>query len=254
MEEVTNNDRKEEMDGSEEEMEEGGENKPKKQEPGDTHMEEVEGEGEEDSSLLEPGPEGEEKGEVDVEEEERLLKEGEVSQENQEEMSGEDFLRNFIGHDYKDSTENEENNLSDLNINSPKDFTSDDEKFETKSETQANANDSESCEISQENNYKSTKHENESTLNYQDESEHLLSSTTTALNEEEVDLVDKEDRGEEGGDDEVEYLEEVKGGGERQEGSTREERGSRVRGGHPVATTDIPCKEVKSGHTVNPIL
>ena len=47
---------------------------------------------------------------------------------------------------------------------------------------------------------------------------------------------------------------EVKGGEERQEVSTGEERSSKVRGGHPVATTDIRCKEVKSRHTVNPIL
>ena len=33
---------------------------------------------------------------MDVEEEEKLLKEEEVSQENQEEMSGKDILRNFI--------------------------------------------------------------------------------------------------------------------------------------------------------------
>jgi hypothetical protein len=228
---------------------------PERQEEGrDMSMEEVEGEGEEDSSLLEPGPEGEEEGEVDVEEEERLLKEGEVNQENQDEMSGEDFLRNFMGHDYKDPTKNERNNLSDLNINSAKDFTSDDENFETKLETQANANDSECCEISQENNYNSTKHAHDSTLNYQDESEHLLSSTTTALNDGEVVLVDKGDEEEEGGDDKVEYVKEVKGGEERQEGSTREERSSAVCVGHPVATTDIRCKEVKSRHTVNPIL
>ena len=142
----------------------------------------------------------------------------------------------------------------DLNINSPKDFTSDDENFETKLETQANANDSENCEISQENNYNSTKHTHDSTRNYQDESAHLLSSTTTALNDGEVVLVDKGDEEEEGGVDEVEYVKEVKGGEERQEGSTREERSSEVRVGHPVATTDIRCKEVKSRHSANPIL
>ena len=72
---------------------------------------------------------------MDVEEEERVLKEGEVSQENQDEMSGEDFLRNFMGHDYKDPTKNEKNYLSDLNINSPKDFQSDNERFGSKLET-----------------------------------------------------------------------------------------------------------------------
>ena len=49
----------------------------------------------------------------------------------------------------------------------------------------------------------------------------------------------------EGGDNEVEYVKEVRGGVERQEGSTREERSSEVREGHLVATTDIRCKEVK---------
>ena len=132
-------------------------------------MEEVEGEGEEDTSLLEPGPEEEEEGEVDVEEEEKLLKEEEVSQDNQEEMSGEDLLRNFIGPDYRDLTENEDKNLSELNINSPKDFTSGDDNSTTKLESQANANDSESYEISQESNYNCTKPTHGSTLNYQDE-------------------------------------------------------------------------------------
>ena len=52
----------------------------------------------------------------------------------------------------------------------------------------------------------------------------------------------------------MEYVKEVKGGEQMQEGSTREERSSEERVGHPVATTDIRCKEVKSRHTVNPIL
>ena len=45
---------------------------------------------------------------------------------------------------------------------------------------------------------------------------------------------------------------EVKGGEERQEVSAGEERSSKVRGGHPVATTDIRCKEVKSRYTIGP--
>jgi hypothetical protein len=129
MEEEMNHDRKEEMEenGSEEEMEEGGENVPKEPEPDDTAMEEMEGEGEEDTSLLEPGPGEEEEGEVDIQEEEKLLRDEEVSQDNQEEMSGEELLRNFIGPDHRVSIENEDQNFSELNITSPKDFMSDDD-------------------------------------------------------------------------------------------------------------------------------
>jgi hypothetical protein len=127
-------------------------------------------------------------------------------------------------------------------------------KKSRKSSARAKAHKETSTRLFHENNYNSTKHENDSTLNYQDESEQQLSSTTTALNEGEVVLVDNEDGREEGGDDEVELVIEVKGGKERQEVSAGEERSSKVRGGHPVATTDIRCKEVKSRHTVNPIL
>ena len=245
-----NHDRKEEMEenGSEEEMEEEVENETKEPEPDNTAMEEMEGEGEEDTSLLEPGPGEEEEGEVDVQEEEKLLREEKVSQDNQEEMSGEDLLRNFIGPDFRDLTENEDQNLSELHINSPKDFTSDDDDSTPKLESQANSNDSESCKISQESNYNSTKPIHGSTLNYQDESsEHLLSSTTAALQEEEIDLVEGEEGEEGGGEDEVVCLKEVKGGEEEQERkkSTREEGSSKAREGHAVAYTDILCKEVK---------
>ena len=225
MEEEMNHDRKEEIEenGNEEEMEEGGENVTK--EPDDTAMEEMEGEGEEDTSLLEPGPGEEEEGEVDVQEEEKLWRE-EVSQDNQEEMSGEDLLRNFIGPDYRDLTENEDNNLSELKINSPKDFTSDDDNSTTKLESQANANDSESYEISQESNYNCTKPTHGSTLNYQNESpEHLLSSTTTAFQEGDIVLVDRGEGEEEGGEDEVVCVKEVRGGEEGQHQGGEKQRG-----------------------------
>ena len=252
MEEEMNHDRKEEMEekGSGDEMEEGGENAPKELEPGDIAMEEMEGEGEEDTSLLEPGPGEEEEGEVDIqeEEEEKLLRDDEVSQDDQEEMSGEELLRNFIGSDFRDPTENEDQNLSELNINSPKDPMSDDDDSTQNLESQANANDSESCEISQESNYNSTKSIHESTLNYQEESfEHLLSSTTTELPEEEIILAEGGEGEEKGGEEEVVYVKEVRGGEEEQERrkSTREEEGSEAREGHPVATTDFRCKEVR---------
>ena len=250
MEEEMIHDRKEEMEdnGSQEEMEEGGENVPKEPEPDDTAMEEMEGEGEEDTSLLEPGPGEEEEGEVDIQEEEKLLRDEEVSQDNQEEMSGEELLRNFIGPDYRDSIENEDQNFLELNITSPKDFMSDDDDSTPKLESQANANDSENCKISQESNYNSTKPIHGSTLNYQDESsEHLLSSTTTALPEEEIVLVEGEEGEEEGGEEELVCVKEVRGGEKEQERrkSTREEGSSEAREGHPVANTDICYEEVK---------
>ena len=242
MEEEMNHDRKEEM-------EEGGENVTKEQEPDDTATEEMEGEEEEDTSLLEPGPgEEEEEGEVDTQEEEKLLRDEEVSQDNQEEMSGEEILRNFIGSDFRHPIENEDQNFSELNINSPKDLMSDDDDSTPNLESQANANDSESCENSQESNYNSTKPIDGSTLKYQDESfEHLLSSTTTALPEEEIVLIVGEEGEEEGVEEEVVCVKEVKGGEEEQERrkSTREEGSSETREGHPVANTDFRYNEVK---------
>ena len=233
MEETTDHERKEETGGTEEEMEEGEE-----QQQGDTVMEGEEGEeeGEEDSSILDTGPEGEMEGELGQEEVERLLKEGEVSQEEQGELSSEEILRNYIGNEL---TENEENNLTDLNIKSPKDFQSDDERFESKLETMENANDSDSCKISNENSFASTRHEYDSTTDYQGESEHQLSSKAT--NKGEVFLVEDEDGEEEGEEDEVKVMKEVKGGEEEQESGGGGEKSSKVRGGQPMATANICC-------------
>ena len=72
-----------------------------------------------------------------------------------------------------------------------------------------NANDSYSCKISTENSFESTRHEFDST-NYQGESEHHLSSKAT--NEGEVFLVEDEEGEEEGEEDEVRVMKEVKGG------------------------------------------
>ena len=209
----------------------------------DTVMEgeDVEEEGEEDSSILDAGPEVEMEGELGHEEVEELLKEGEVSQEEQEELSSEEILRNYIDNE---STENEETNLTDLNIKSPKDYQSDDERFEFKLDSMENANNSYSCKISTENSFESTRHEYDSTTNYQGESEHQLSSKAT--NEGEVFLVEDEDGEEEGEEDEVKVMKEVKGGEEEQESGGGGERSSKVRGGQPMATADIRCKEVKS--------
>ena len=251
MEEGMNHDSKvetEENRSEEEEMEEEVENEIKEPEPDDTAMEEMEGEGEEDTSLLEPGPGEEEAGEVDVQEEEKLLREEEVIQDNQEEMSGEDILRNFIGPDFRNITDDDDQYLSELYVNSPKDSMSDGDDSTPKVECQAKANESESCEISQESNYNSAKPTHGSTLNYQDESpEHLLSSTTAALQEEEIVLVEGGEGEEGGGEDEVVCLKEVKGGEEEQERkkSTREEGSSEAREGHRMASADICCKDVK---------
>ena len=62
----------------------------------------------------------EEKGDMDDQDEEKLLRE-EVSHDDQEERSDEDKIRDFIGPDYRDKTDDENQNLSELNINSPKD-------------------------------------------------------------------------------------------------------------------------------------
>ena len=124
----------------------------------------------------------------------------------------------------------------------------DDDDSAPKVECQAKANDSESCEITQESNYNSTKPTHGSTLNYQDESpEHLLSSTTASFQEEEVALVEGGEGEEGGGEEEVVCLKEVKGGEEEQERrkSTREAGSSEAREGHRMASTDICCKEVK---------
>ena len=72
-------------------------------------------------------------------------------------MSGEDIFRNFIGPDYRNITDDDDQNLSELHINSSKDSSmSDDDDSTPKVKCQAKANASESCEISQESNYNST--------------------------------------------------------------------------------------------------
>ena len=246
MEEEMNHDGKEkkEENGDEEKMEEEGENEKKEQEkePDDTTMEGEEGEEEEDTSLLEPEPgEEEEEGEVDTQQEEKLLRDDEVSQDNQEEMGSEEYLRNFINSDFGDTTENEDQNFSELNINSPKDPRSDDDDSRQILDSQANANDSDNCEISQESNYNSTKPNDGSTPNYQDESyEHLQTSTITRHPEEEIILVGDEQEEEEGAEQEIVCVKEVGRREEEQERkkSTREEGGSEARGSHHMAYTD----------------
>ena len=116
-----------------------------------------EGVGEEDSSLLDPVAGEKEEGDMDDQDEKKLLRE-EVSHEDQEERSDEDKIRDFIGPDYRDKTDGENQNLSELNINSPKESSmSDDNNSTPKVKCQADANDSESYEISEGSNFNSTK-------------------------------------------------------------------------------------------------
>ena len=246
MEEEMNHDGKEkkEENGDEEKMEEEGENETKKLEkdPDDTAMEGEEGEEAEDTSLLEPeSGEEEEEGEVDTQQEEKLLRDDEVSQDYQEDMDSEEYLRNYVNSDFGNTIEHEEQSFLELNIDSPKDPRSDDDDSRQILDSQANANDSDSSEISQESNYNSTKPNDGSTLNYQDESyEHLHTSTITEPHEEEIILVVEDQEEEEGAEQEVLCLEEVRVEEKEKgrEGSTREEEGSEGRGSHHMAYTD----------------
>ena len=176
--------------------------------------------------------------EVDPEKEEELLKEGEVSQEEQEELSSEEILRKYVGNE---SFENEGTNLADLDIKSPKDYQSDDERFEPDPKFMENANDSYSCKISTENSFESTRQEIDST-NYQGEPEHHLSSKAT----DDALLIEEGEGEEEGEEDEVQVMKGVKGGEEKQETGGGGGEGSDVRGGQYLATADIRCKEVTS--------
>ena len=84
----------------------------------------------------------------------------------------------------------------------------------------------------------STKPNDGSTINYQDESiEHLQTSSITEPPEEEVILEVEEQEEEEGTDTEVLCVGEVTVEEKEQE-TTGEEGGSKGRGGHPMANTD----------------
>ena len=246
MEEEMNHDGKEkkEENGDEEKMEEEGENETKKLEkdPDDTAMEGEEGEEAEDTSLLEPeSGEEEEEGEVDTQQEEKLLRDDEVSQDYKEDMDSEEYLRNYVNSDFGNTTEHEDQSFLELNIDSPKDPRSDDDDSRQILDSQANANDSDNCEISQESNYNSTKPNDGITPNYQDESyEHLQTSTITRHPEEEIILVGDEQEEEEGAEQEIVCVKEVGRREEEQERkkSTRGEGGSEARGSHQMAYTD----------------
>ena len=246
MEEETNHEGKEmkEEIGDEEKMEEedGNEKKKLEKDPDDTAMEGDEGEEAEDTSLLEPDSgEEEEEGEVDTQQEEKLLGEDEVSQDYQEGMDSEEYLRNYVNSDFGNTTEHEYQSFLELNIESPKDPRSDDDDSSQILNSQANANDSDSCEISHESSYYSTKPNDGSTINYQDESyEHLHTSTITEQHGEEIILVEEEQEEEEGAEQEVLCVEEVRVEEKEQGGeeSTREEGGGKGRGGYHMANTD----------------
>ena len=106
-----------------------------------------------------------------------------------------------------------------------------------------NANDSYSCKISTENSFESTRQEIDST-NYQGEPEHHLSSKAT----DDALLIEEGEGEEEGEEDEVQVMKEVKGGEEKKDLRGGSEEGSNVRGGQYLAAADIRCKEVTSSN------
>ena len=131
-------------------------------------MEELEGVGEEDTSLLDPVAGEEEEGDVDDQDEEKLLRE-DVSQDDQEERIGEDILRDFIGPDYRDITNDDNQNLSELHINSQKDSSMSNDDYSTpKVKCHADANDFKNYNISEGSYFNSTKPDTGSTVTYQD--------------------------------------------------------------------------------------
>ena len=175
---------------------------------------------------------------MDTQQEEKLLRDDEVSQED---MDSEEYLRNYINSDFGNTTEHEYQSFLELDIESPKDPRSDDEDSRQILNSQANANDSDSGETAHESNYYSTKPNDGSTINHQDESyEHLHTSTITEPHGEEIILVVEDQEEEEGAEQEVLCVKEVRIEEKEQgrEESTREEGGSEGRGGHHMANTD----------------
>ena len=225
----------------------------KMEKPEEVAMKEPDGEGEEDSSLLDPVP-GEEEAEEDNvgdQKEEELLREDEevshdehkeVDEEKQEEKSDEDKIREFIGTDYSPEIKIEKQNLSELNIDSPKDNSmSEDDAYTIKVKCQAEADDSESYKIPSGSNSKSTKPDEGSTKIHQEESlDPVLSSNISLVYNQGEDKVmageEQVEAAEGGGKGEVVFLKEVKvGEGKRERRrDTREEddQGSEGRGGH----------------------
>ena len=234
-EEMTHEDQeKKEANEDEEKMEEEETSGRKKKEEDneDENMEKGEDEETADVSILEP-VEGEEEGgeEPDIQTEEHLLMDDEV-------MDSEEILRNFV------SSEHECQSFPDLTIQSPKDNMSDDDELNQTQNSQANAYDPYSSEIFNESCYYSTKPNDGSTLNYQDESsEHLQTSSITdphddpILEAEEQEVEELEQEVEVSADSEVLVVGEVKMKEKEQE-SNVEEGGSKDLGGPSVASKD----------------
>ena len=133
----------EETEGVEEEekMEEDETSEKKRIEENEEDEEMGGGEEEEeaDASILDP-EEGEEEGgeELDLHGEEQLLKEEEVGQDRMEGTDSEDVLRNFINSDSNNS-EQINQRFPEQNINSPKDYMSDDNYQSHQQNSQQNA-------------------------------------------------------------------------------------------------------------------
>ena len=232
---------KKEVIEDEEKMEEGEASGKKKTEE-DQEDENMEGEEDEetaDVSILEPVP-GEEEGgeELDIQKEEQLLMEDEVGQEFHGGMDSEETLRNFV------NSEHEYQSFPELNIKSPKVNMSDDDDYSQTQNSQAHAYDSYSSEIFNESYYYSTKPNDGSTLNCQDEStEHLQTSSITdppdepILEAEEQEVEEQEQEVEEDADPEVLCVGVVRMEEKEQE-ITVEEGGSKGLGGPPMASKD----------------
>ena len=243
MEEEKDHEDKEEKGGNEDEEkmeeEDGSVRKKTERDQDDEVMGEEEDEETEDTSILEPEP-GEEEGgeEVDTQKEDQLLMEDEVGQDLHDGMDSEEYLRNYVNSDLGNNPEYEYQSFPESNIESPKDNMSDDDDSSQILNSQAHANDSYSSEISNKSNYYSTKPNDGSTINSQDESiEHLQTSSITEPPEVEVILEVEEQEEEEGADPEVLCVGEVTVEEKEQE-TTGEEGGSKGRGDHPMANTD----------------
>ena len=164
----------------EEKMEEDETDEKKRIEENEEDEEMGGGEEEEeaDASILDPeeGEEEEEGGEeLDLQGEEQLLKEEEVGQDRMEGTDSEDVLRNFINSDSNNS-EQINQRFPEQNINSPKDYMSDDNNQSHQQNSQQNAFDPYNSNIFNKSYYYSTKPDGCTIYNQGEEQ--LMSSTS----------------------------------------------------------------------------
>ena len=145
---------KQDNSGDEEKMEEETIEKEKKEvDQEDEKMGDGEDEEAADASILEP-EKGEDEGgeELDFQRENQLLRDDEVGQELLGEMDSEVILRDFVDSDF----DSQYQSFPDPNIESPKDYMSDDDDNNQIKNIQAHSYDSYSGEISIESYYHST--------------------------------------------------------------------------------------------------